>query len=94
MVDPRVLECAAPGKAPGQSNTYERLSKIKAASPQRKVALTCKYPVGDMSAVTLIRTASTLDHSQKGSIIYAQQLEATEATTQETKRLQPLGWEL
>ena len=65
MVDPRVFECAAPGKSPGQSNTYERLSKIKATSPQRKTALACKSPVGNISAVTLIRTATTLDHSQK-----------------------------
>ena len=66
MVDPRVFECAAHGKALGQSNTYERLSKLKATSPQRrKIAMTCKSPVGDISAVTLIRTATTPDHSQK-----------------------------
>ena len=57
--------CAAPGSVPGQGNTQERLSKLEAASSQRKIVVTCKSPVGDISAVTLIRTDTTLDHSQK-----------------------------
>ncbi len=65
MVDPRVFECTAPGNVPGQGNTYERLSKLKATSPQRDIAVTCKSPVGDISAVTLIRTDIALDHNQK-----------------------------
>jgi hypothetical protein len=36
MVDPRLVGCAAPGNVPGQGNTKERLSKLKATSPQRK----------------------------------------------------------
>ncbi len=65
MVDPRVVGCAAPGNVLGQVNTKERLSKLKATSPQRKIAVTCKSPIGDISAVTLKRTDTTLDHSQK-----------------------------
>ena len=65
MVDPRVVGCAAPGNVPGQGNTQERLSKLKATSPQRKIAVACKSPVGDISAVTLIRTDIILDRSQK-----------------------------
>ena len=57
--------CAAPGKVPCQGNTHECLSKLKAASSPRKIIVTCKSPVGDISAVTLIRTDTTLDHSQK-----------------------------
>ena len=33
-------------------------------SPQ-KIVVTCESPVGDISVVTLIRTDTTLDHSQK-----------------------------
>ena len=65
MVDPRVVGCAARGNVPSQGNTQERLSKLKATSPQRKLAVACKSPTGDISAVTLIRTDTTLDHSQK-----------------------------
>ena len=57
--------CAAPGKVPCQGNTHECLSKLKATSSLRKIIVTCKSPVGDISAVTLIRTDTTLDHSQK-----------------------------
>ena len=32
--------------------------------------MTCKSPVGDISAVTLIRTDTTLDHSQKAEKVY------------------------
>ena len=50
---------------PCQGNTHECLSKLEAASSLRKMIVTCKSPVGDISAVTLIRTDTTLDHSQK-----------------------------
>ena len=36
----------------------------KDTSP-RKINVTSKSPVGDISVVTLIRTDTTLDHSQK-----------------------------
>ena len=57
--------CAAPSFVPCQCNTQGSLSKLKGAPPQRKINVTCKSPVGDISVVTLIRTDTTLDHSQK-----------------------------
>ena len=57
--------CAAPGRVPGQGNIPEHLSKLKMTSARRKIIVTCKSSVGDISAVTLIRTGITLDHSQK-----------------------------
>ena len=48
--------CAAPGQVPCQCNTWEHLSKLKMTSPQRKIDVTSKSPVGDISVVTLIRT--------------------------------------
>ena len=57
--------CAAPGEVPCQCNTWELLSKLKETSPQRKIDVTSKSPVGDISVVTLIRTDTALDHSQK-----------------------------
>ena len=43
----------------------ESLSKLKKISPHRKIVVTSKSPVGNISVVTLIRTDTTLDHSQK-----------------------------
>jgi hypothetical protein len=57
--------CAAPGKVPCQCNTRRPLSKLKRTLPHRKINVTSKSPVGDISVVTLIRTDTTLDHSQK-----------------------------
>jgi len=57
--------CAAPGKVQCQCNTRGSLSKLKRAPPQAKINVTSKSPVGDISVVTLIRTDTTLDHSQK-----------------------------
>ena len=57
--------CAAPGFVPCQCNARECLSKLEATSPHRKIHVTSKPPVGGISAVTLIRTDTTLDHSQK-----------------------------
>ena len=93
MVDPRDVGCAAPGNVPGLGNTQERLSKLKATSPQRSIAVTCKSPVGDISAVTLIRTDFFLIVAKRPRR-YAQQLEATKAPNSKTERLQPLGWEV
>jgi len=46
--------------------THEKLmSKPMKATPQRKIDVTSKTPVGVISVVTLIRTDTTLDHSQK-----------------------------
>ena len=39
-------------------------------SPRRKIEVTRKSPFGDISVVTLIRTDTTLDHSQKAEKVY------------------------
>ena len=39
-------------------------------SPPTKINVTSKSPVGDISVVTLIRTDTTLDHSQKAEKVY------------------------
>ena len=57
--------CAAPGKVQCQCNTQGPLSKLKRTPPQRKINVASKSPVGDISAVTLIRTDTSLDHSQE-----------------------------
>ena len=57
--------CAAPGNVPCQCNSRGALSKLEGTPPQRKIDVTSKSPVGDISVVTLIRTDTTLDHSQK-----------------------------
>ena len=40
-------------------------SKLREPLPRRKIGVTSKTPVGVISVVTLIRTDTTLDHSQK-----------------------------
>ena len=40
-------------------------SKLAKPTPHRKIGVTSKTPVGVISVVTLIRTDTTLDHSQK-----------------------------
>ena len=50
---------------PCQCYTREPLSKLERTSPHVKINVTSKSPVGDISVVTLIRTDTTLDHSQK-----------------------------
>ena len=57
--------CAAPGSVPCKCNTRGLLSKLEETPPQTKINVTSKSPVGDISVVTLIRTDTTLDHSQK-----------------------------
>ena len=57
--------CAAPSFVPCQCYTRESLSKLERTSPHVKINVTSKSPVGDISVVTLIRTDTTLDHSQK-----------------------------
>ena len=46
------------------------MSKLKVTPPQRKIDVTSKSPVGDISVVTLIRTDTTLDHSQKAEKVW------------------------
>ena len=50
---------------PCQRNTRRPLSKLEGNLLPRKITVTSKSPVGDISVVTLIRTDTTLDHSQK-----------------------------
>jgi len=57
--------CAATGKVRGQCNAQGLLSKLKETPPLQKINVTIKPPVGGISAVTLKRTDTTLDHSQK-----------------------------
>ena len=73
--------CAAPGVVPCQCNTRGSLSKLKGAPPQRKINVTCKSPVGDISVVTLIRTDTTLDHSQKAEKVCGINADAYEPHT-------------
>ena len=46
------------------------MSKLERTSPQRKIDVTSKPPVGGISVVTLIRTDTTLDHSHKAEKVY------------------------
>ena len=57
--------CAAPGGVRCQCYTRGSLSKLEREPPHVKMNVTSKSPVGDISVVTLIRTDTTLDHSQK-----------------------------
>ena len=56
---------AAPSDVPCQCNMRRSPSKLKRTLPQAKIYVTSKSPVGDISVVTLIRTDTTLDHSQE-----------------------------
>ena len=62
--------CAAPSCVRCQCDTRESLSKLERTSPQRKIDVTSKPPVGGISVVTLIRTDTTLDHSQKAEKVW------------------------
>ena len=62
--------CAAPGEVQCQCNTRGSPSKLKRAPPRAKIRVTSKSPVGDISVVTLIRTDTTLDHSQKAEKVW------------------------
>jgi hypothetical protein len=63
--------CAAPGEVLCQCNTRGSLSKLKRTPPQTKINVTSKFPVGNISVVTLIRTDTTLDHSQKAEKVWS-----------------------
>ena len=55
--------CVAHSSVPCQRNT-RGAGQAQASSPDKN-HVTSKSPVGDISVVTLIRTDTTLDHSQK-----------------------------
>ena len=61
---------AAPSSVQCQCNMRDSLSKLKRMPPQRKIIVASKSPVGDISVVTLIRTDTTLDHSQKAEKVW------------------------
>ena len=65
---------AAPSDVPCQCNMRRSPSKLKRTLPQSKIYVTSKSPVGDISVVTLIRTDTTLDHSQKAEKVCPQQI--------------------
>ena len=68
------------------------MGKPSGSSPQTKINVTSKSPVGDISVVTLIRTDTTLDHSQKAEKVWARvgadQMDL--AARRATRRVQPL----
>ena len=49
------------------------LSKLRTTTPHRNIHVTSESPVGDISVVTLIRTDTTLDHSQKAEKIWCEE---------------------
>ena len=54
-----------PAKCKARATHVGTSSKLEIAPPQIKIHVTSKFPVGNISVVTLIRTDTTLDHSQK-----------------------------
>ena len=66
---------------PCQRNTQSGLGKPRGHNPLRKIVVTSKSPVGDVSVVTLIRTDTTLDHSQKAEKVCPKQCGAAHAAT-------------
>ena len=54
-----------PAKCNARATHVGTSSKLEVAPPQTKIHVTSKFPVGNISVVTLIRTDTTLDHSQK-----------------------------
>ena len=53
------------GGVPCPGNARRALEQAQADAPAAKIDVTSKSPVGDISVVTLIRTDTSLDHSQK-----------------------------
>ena len=60
--------CTWQSAMPGQHSRV--LEQAQSSISPRKIVVTCKSPVGDISAVTLIRTDTTLDHSQKAEKLW------------------------
>ena len=56
-------------KRPGHTQAYEHW-------PPRKIDVTRKLTVVSISVVTLIRTDTTLDHSQKAEKVYIIQIQS------------------
>ena len=62
--------CATTDFVPCQCNTRVPLGKPKGDTLPRKIVVTSKSPVGDISVVTLIRTDTTLEHRQKAEKVW------------------------
>ena len=60
---PRRVRCSWPCAMPTQRARVPE--QARGHTSPRKIHVTSKSPVGDVSVVTLIRTDTTLDHSQK-----------------------------
>ena len=52
-------------------------SKLRTPTPQRKIDVKRELPVGSVSVFTLIRTDTTLDHSQKAEKVCTLKLTTT-----------------
>jgi len=57
--------CAATRESAGLVQHMKAPEQAQKDTSPRKINVTSKSPVGDISVVTLIRTDTTLDHSQK-----------------------------
>ena len=73
--------CAATSEVPCQRNTQSGLSKPRDHNPLQKIAVTSRSPVGDVSVVTLIRTDTTLDHSQKAEKVCSLMSQLSQSST-------------
>lgn len=56
---------------PCQGNTWRPLEQAQEDTSPEKINVTSKFPVGNISVVTLIRTDTTLDHSQKAEKVWS-----------------------
>ena len=63
--------CATPSFVPCQGNTWRPLEQAQEDTSPEKINVTSKFPVGNISVVTLIRTDTTLDHSQKAEKVWS-----------------------
>ena len=64
---------------PCQSNTWRPRSKLRKTLPEQKLMWQAsKSPVGNIFLVTLIRTDTTLDHSQKAEKVWDERVKGWE----------------
>ena len=77
---------AAPGNVQCQCNMRRSPSKLNCTLPQPKIDVTSKSLVGDISVATLIRTDTTLDHSQKAEKVWSMSLDIFQCDVHATKQ--------
>ena len=63
--------CHTLQKCKAEATSEQPASKPNRNCSPRKIDVTRKLPVGSISVVTLIRTDTTLDHSQKAEKVWA-----------------------